>query len=95
VAAVLDSDIKSERIQAWGQHCDWNGILTVARRLYPEHIFMEDLPGMAKLDIQVDCSRALEVLEKWAGQETWRTLEETVKDNLDGVIAFTVQSRHM
>ncbi|KAK1751953.1 NAD(P)-binding protein [Echria macrotheca] len=88
VAAVLDPNVKNERIQAWGRHCDWNAILAVTRRLYPEHEFMEDLPGMARLDIQVDCSSALALLEKWAGQETWRTLEETVKDNVDGVIEF-------
>jgi len=91
VAAILDPEIKNERIQAWGRHCTWNDILAVARRLYPDHQFVGDLSGMAELSISVDCSLALMMLGRWAeGQSDWRSLEETVKDGLDGVISSRV-----
>ena len=50
---------------------------------------MDDLSGMAELNISVDCSLALTMLRRWAaGQSDWRSLEETVKDGIDGVVAF-------
>jgi hypothetical protein len=89
VAAILDPEIKNARVQAWGQHCTWNDILAIARRQYPDHQFVDDLSGMAELSISVDCSLALMMLRRWAaGQSDWKSLGETVKDGIDGVVAF-------
>lgn len=89
MAAALDPGVANERIQAWGRQCNWNDILAIARRVYPDHGFVDDLAGMAELSIDVDCSRALGLLGKWAGKKQWTALEATVKDNIDGVIRFT------
>ncbi|KAK0707265.1 aldehyde reductase [Lasiosphaeris hirsuta] len=88
VAAVLDPGVQNARIQAWGRGCNWNDILAVARRLYPQHEFIDDLPGMTRLSVTTDESAALRLLSEWTGQDGWRTLEQTVRDGIDSVIAW-------
>jgi len=82
VAALLDPDVRSERIQAWGRYHTWNEILAVFRKLYPEHKVMDNFAGLPDLNLATDESRPLALLEKWGGQNGWREFEATVRDNL-------------
>lgn len=81
VAAILDPHVSDERLQAWADKCNWNDILAIMRKLYPQRHFIDDLPGMAKLDITTDLALPLALLNKWGHQTGWRTLEQTVEDN--------------
>uniref|UniRef100_A0A8H7K658 NAD-dependent epimerase/dehydratase domain-containing protein n=1 Tax=Bionectria ochroleuca TaxID=29856 RepID=A0A8H7K658_BIOOC len=85
VASVLDPEVKNARLPAWGEHCNWNDMLAIMRRLFPERKFMEDLPGLSKVDVTTDYTQAFALLEKWAGQKGWKTLEETIADSLPNI----------
>lgn len=58
------------------------------RRLYPQHKFVDDLPGMSELSLTTDFQQPLGLLKKWAGQDGWRTLEQTVRDNMKAIVAW-------
>lgn len=85
VAAILDPEVNSQRLQAWAENCNWNDILAILRRLYPKRHFIDDLPDMTKLSITSDFTLPLALLKKWAGQSGWRTLEQTVKENTKSI----------
>lgn len=85
---MLDPEVKNARLPAWGEYCNWNDILRIMRRLDPERKFLDDLPGIGKLQITTDCSESLALLEKWAGQKGWRTLEQTVVDCMKSIKKF-------
>ncbi|CRG83653.1 Aldehyde reductase 2 [Talaromyces islandicus] len=88
VAAILDPEVRNARIPGWGQYCNWNDILAIMRRLYPEKQFIDDLPGMGRLQLTTDCTQALALLEKWGGQKGWKSLEETVADNMESIMKW-------
>jgi len=81
VAAVLDPDTKSARIQAWGIPSTWNDYLAAFRRIWPQRKFIDDVTSSAYLHVTTDSSQALELLKKWGhGQDGWRPFEQSVKD---------------
>lgn len=43
---------------------------------------------MSELSLTTDLTQQLGLLKKWAGQEGWRTLEQTAKDNLRAIVAW-------
>lgn len=85
IAAVLDPEIKNERIHAWGQPFNWNDILAVMRKLRPEHKFIDDIPDLGKMLGTVDDRIGLKLMKKWAGQDDWTPLEQGIRENLEGV----------
>ncbi|KAK0708693.1 hypothetical protein B0H67DRAFT_648723 [Lasiosphaeris hirsuta] len=89
VAAVIDPEVKHERLQAWADTTNWNELLAIMRRQYPDKKFIDDLPGLGKLSLTTDFAQPLGLLRKWAGQDGWRKLEETVADNMEGIVAFS------
>lgn len=82
VAAVLDPDVKNERIQAWGHKCNWNDILAAMRKLRPQHKLVSDFPNLGSQNISTDSTLPLALLKKWGNEDGWRSLEKTVADNL-------------
>ncbi|PCG98250.1 NAD-dependent epimerase/dehydratase [Penicillium occitanis (nom. inval.)] len=82
VAAILDPKISNERLQAWAENCNWNDMLAILRRLYPQRHFIDDLPNQQRLSISTDLTLPLQLLKKWGNQTGWRTLEQTIKDNV-------------
>ncbi|KAI3572614.1 hypothetical protein IWW34DRAFT_708086 [Fusarium oxysporum f. sp. albedinis] len=88
VAAILDPDTKNARLQAWADPTNWNDLLAIMRRLDPKKKYMDDLDGMQKMSLSTDFSEPLALVKKWANQNGFRTLEQTIKDNLDAVIAW-------
>ncbi|EHK46598.1 hypothetical protein TRIATDRAFT_195136 [Trichoderma atroviride IMI 206040] len=85
VAAVLDEGIKEERIQAWAAPCNWNDILAIMRRLYPSRKFVDDFPESEAITATTDDSVGLKLLKKWAHQDGWKNLEDTIRENLSGL----------
>ncbi|KAH8798511.1 hypothetical protein F5884DRAFT_758745 [Xylogone sp. PMI_703] len=86
VAAILDPAIKNARLQAWGHKCNGNDILAIMRKHYPQHKFVSDLANQTVLSISADFTEPLALLKKWADQEQWKSLEQTVIDNVDSII---------
>ena len=88
VATVIDPNVKNARLQAWADPFNWNTVLAILRRLYPQHSFINDLSGMSELSLSTDVTQQLSLLKKWGGQDGWRTLEQTVKDNMDAILKW-------
>ncbi|KAH8678027.1 hypothetical protein BX600DRAFT_431336 [Xylariales sp. PMI_506] len=88
VAAVLDPEVKNARMQAWGDYFNWNDMLHIMRRLYPDRKFIDDIPGLTKLAITADHSLPLALYNKWGNQDGWRSLEETVADNMEKIVEW-------
>jgi len=83
---MLDTDMRSERIQAWGRYHTWMEVFAVLRKLYPRHKFVDDdFSGLPDLSLTTDESRPLALMKKWGGQGEWRKFEDTVRDNLKHV----------
>jgi hypothetical protein len=91
VAAILDPDTKGARLQAWADNTNWNAILAIMRRQFPDNKWIEDIEGVGqdKLSITTDFSQPLALLKKWAGQEGWVPLEQTVEESIRVIKEFS------
>jgi len=92
VAAVLDGEVKNKRLQAWAQGCTWNDILAILRELYPDRKFIDDLPGQERPGVTSDFTLQMELLKKWGNQEGWRTLEQTIEDNMKSILELEAKA---
>ncbi|ETI21034.1 hypothetical protein G647_07377 [Cladophialophora carrionii CBS 160.54] len=92
VAAALDPEVNNARLQAWADPFNWNTLLAMLRKLYPQQKFIDDLPGMSELSLTTGTTQQLALLKKWAGQDGWRTLEQTAKDNMDAILKWEGQT---
>ncbi len=88
IAAILDPAVKNARLQAWPVNCNWNDVLAILRKTHPEHQFVADFPTNVQMSLTTDFSQPLALLKKWTRQAGWKTLEETVEDNVKGIIAL-------
>ena len=84
IAAVLDPEVSNRRIHAWAKGFNWNDMLAVLRKLYPQKKFIDDLPNMGQFLGTVDDSLGLKLLKKWGGQDAWTPFEQGIKDALKG-----------
>lgn len=83
VAALIDEDIKSERIFAFAETYNWNQLMGILRKLRPQRKFAEDVKDDSKdLSTVTKRARAVEILNKNFGQSDWTPLEESVKANI-------------
>lgn len=88
IAAALDSDCNSERLQAWGEHCNMNDILAILRRVYPNRNIMDDFNNQTNLKVTADSERPLALLKKWGGQDGWTSLEKSAINEMEGVLKW-------
>jgi nucleoside-diphosphate-sugar epimerase len=86
VAAILDPEIKGERLFCWSKPITLNDILATLRRMYPSHQFIDDLPDQERPRITKDDSLILSLLKKWADRDDWISLEETIRDGMEEVV---------
>jgi hypothetical protein len=87
VGALLDPDIKDERIQAWCTPFNWNDILAMWRKKYPEKKFVDDLPTMGKINAKIDDALPKQLLKKWGNQDGWISLEDGFQETVDSLLA--------
>ena len=85
VAAVLDSGVMNQRMQAWAVRFNWNDVLAIMRQLYPDRQFIDDLPGMGKLLHTADTALAEDLLKKWTGHD-WTSLYDGVRETVDALL---------
>lgn len=83
VAALLYSDIESERLFAWAAPFNWNDMLEIFRKLYPDKDFMDDIPNLGK-DLSKVANKKAEDLLKRFGKDGWTSLEQSIKDATEG-----------
>lgn len=83
IAAVLYEDVKNERLFSWAAPYNWNDILAVLRKQYPEKDFIDDIPNLGRDLSKVANERAEEMLRR-LGREGFTSLEQSVKDSVEG-----------
>ncbi|KAF2473354.1 dihydroflavonol-4-reductase [Lindgomyces ingoldianus] len=77
IAALIYSDVDSERLFGFAEPFNWNQILAIYRKSYPERKFRDDIEGLGEDRMKMPRERAEELL-KWMGREGWTGLEESV-----------------
>jgi hypothetical protein len=87
IAATLDVDVKDERMQAWVRPFNWNDVLAMWRKQYPNRQFVEDLPKMGKVNHRIDDTLQKQLLKKWNGQDGWINMEDGFKEATESLIA--------
>ncbi|CZR67169.1 related to NADPH-dependent aldehyde reductase [Phialocephala subalpina] len=85
VGAVLDPEVKNERIYAWAHKFVWNDVLAIMRKMFPDKAVIEDLPDPKMCMAEADMSLALSLLKKWGPQEGWMGFEQGVREILEDV----------
>jgi len=88
VAAVLDPEVNNARLQAWADYSNWNDVLAIIQKLYPQRKFADGLPTPTALSITSDFSQPLALLKKWGHQDGWTPLEETIVDNMKNIVKW-------
>jgi nucleoside-diphosphate-sugar epimerase len=86
VAALIYHDVKSERLFTFAHPYTWNAILQVFRKLYPNKTFREDFDDTRRDLSKVANERAEELLKRF-GLPGWTSLEESVKDVTEHIVA--------
>lgn len=85
VAAAIHPGIKSERIFAFAEPVNGDGILTILRQLYPDRIFPLDFQSEKDLSNVMPRERA-EALLRDMGKSGWTSLKESIKKNTENLI---------
>ena len=84
VAALLDPDVENERILAFAHPYNWNAILAILRRIYPNKKFPTDIENEPRDLSKLDNSREAALLKAF-GRPGFTGLEETVRENTAGL----------
>ncbi|KIY03615.1 uncharacterized protein Z520_00306 [Fonsecaea multimorphosa CBS 102226] len=79
VGALICPDVLGERLFAFAYPFNWNDILAVYRKLYPEHKFLDDLPDLGRDLSKISNERAEEIVKRF-GRPGWTNLEDTIRD---------------
>ena len=86
VAALVDPDVKDERIFAFAEPYTWNTILAALRKVRPDKQVPEDRKDNSKdLSRVLPKPRAEEILKKNFGQNGFTGLEESIKLNVQNL----------
>ena len=84
VAAVLDLNVLNERIYAVAEHSNWNDVLALLRRMYPNRELIDDMPDLERFKGTIDNALGLNLMRKWGGQDGWTSLEQGLRESLEG-----------
>ena len=84
VAALTRKDTVGERIFAFTEPFNWNDVLAKYRKMFPGKKFVDDVAGLGRDLIKVPNQRAEELL-KGMGRKGWTDMEESLRNNLEGV----------
>jgi nucleoside-diphosphate-sugar epimerase len=80
VGALLDRETEGERLWGFAEGYNWNTILGVFRKIWPEKKFVEGVEGLGWMDIVPPTESAVRVLRNVYGREEWVGLERTLRD---------------
>lgn len=84
VAALLAPDVENERILVFAYPFNWNDILAILRKLYPDKKFPDDIEDQSRDLSKVDNSRGAALLKAF-GRPGYTGLEESVRENTAGL----------
>lgn len=78
VAALIYEDVANERLFTFAHPYNWNDILAIFRKRYPDKEFMQDFPDLGEDKSVVANERAEGLLKRMKGSG-WESLEDSVK----------------
>ncbi|EOD43406.1 putative aldehyde reductase protein [Neofusicoccum parvum UCRNP2] len=84
VAAVIHPEVENERVFAFSEPCNGDGILEVLRKLYPDRKFPKNFQSTKDLSIIVPRARAKKLL-KDMGKSEWTSLEDSIRMNTEDI----------
>ena len=79
VSALIHSDVNSERLYGFAEPWNFNQLLAVFRKLYPQKSFSENLENLGVDKMSVPNQRAEEVLG-WIKGAGWDRLEDSLTE---------------
>jgi len=85
IAALILPEIKNERIFAFGHPYDWNQILDIFKKMYPERKFLNSVPDAGKDVGKVPNERAAEILRQM-GRPGFESMEESIRKAVQPVL---------
>jgi hypothetical protein len=85
VAALVNPDFKNERIFGCAAAWNWNDVLAVFRKAYPDKKFLDDM-DLGRDVGKWPTERGREILETTFGQANWTSLEDSVKINVSSLL---------
>lgn len=85
--ALLDPDVKSERIFAFAAPWTWTEIIGIFRKLRPSNNKIPDPPAneLADLSKIVPAKKAEQLLKSFFGRPGWVGLEESLKAGIESL----------
>jgi hypothetical protein len=83
--ALLDPEVKSERLFAFASTFQWTEIIQILRKYRPDSDKIAAPPENEGKDLSVvpPAKRAEDLLKSWFEQPGWVSLEQSLKDGLD------------
>ncbi|KAL8397358.1 hypothetical protein RB594_004176 [Gaeumannomyces avenae] len=85
-AAVVDPDVKGQRIITSVEKYNWNTVLDSLRRSYPDRKFRDDIPDVGGLPNEtIDADPGLSLLKKWAGRG-WIPMDQSIRETVESVV---------
>lgn len=85
VAAAIDPSVDSERIFAFAEPVNGDGMLTVLRELYPQRVFPANFQAEKDLSDILPRKRAEELLRAM-GKDGWTSLKESLRNNTEDLM---------
>lgn len=80
IGALVDTKTSNERLWGFAEPYNWNSVLAIFRKLWPQKQFINDLPDLARDESTAPTESALEVLRSVFGQDQWTSLETALKE---------------
>lgn len=85
LAALLDPDLSNERIFAFAHPYNFNTLIRATRNVRPDLKLAFTHVDQGEDIMDPDNKLGSELLRRWFGQDGYKSLEQTVKENLEGV----------
>lgn len=85
VAAAVHPKVSSERVFAFAEPVNGNGLLAIFRKLYPRRRFPADFQAEEDVSNIVPRARAMELLQDMGKVGGWTSLEESVRRNTEDI----------
>ena len=85
--ALLDPEVRSERLFAFAAHFTWTEIISLLQQLRPDSDRIANPPEneLPDLSVVVPSKRAKDLLRSFFGKSGWAGLEQSLKEALDSL----------
>jgi len=83
---VLDGGLENERIFAYAEPFNWTDAIEAIERVRPDgKVKLEKDPNELSDLSKVPNELGAELLRKWFGQDGYKSFDQSMKENLEGV----------